>query len=84
MLPDEREVYALLGLLAKLSAGATVFSPEEKALMRRMREHREEVLAGLYGVSRDAIARNDRGRAKIDAIIRAVERICAVDGTLVN
>ncbi len=54
----------------------SAFTPEEQAVMRQMRENRETILAHLYAISKDATGRNDRGRKKIMALIRGVERIC--------
>jgi hypothetical protein len=78
MILDDVEIHRLLGLFAKLSQGASAFTPEEEDLMRRLRENRDTILTELYAISGNAVARNRRGREKLLLLVKAVERICGV------
>lgn len=75
---DLWEIDRIQGILAKLAdeAPENAFTEEERAIMRRLREHREVVLAELYAIAKDAIPQNRRGREKILSLIRGVEKIC--------
>ena len=78
MLGDELDIVRMETILRKLAdeAPTSAFTADEQAMMRRLRENRDAILAQLYTIAKDAIARNDRGRRKILAVIRGVERIC--------
>ena len=78
MIGYDPELVRMEGILHKLADDTplSAFTPDEVALMRRMRENRDVILAQLYTIAKDAIAVNDRGRRKILALIRGVERIC--------
>jgi hypothetical protein len=84
MVLDEVEIHQLLVLFKKLSEGAGGFTPEEKDLMRRLRENRDAVLPELYAISGEAIGRNQRGREKLLLLIKAVERICGAGSITPN
>ena len=74
----DQEVAGMQVLIMKLASGVLTqnFTPEEAELIQKMRENKETILRILYDELKMVHSANDRGREKLDNLIRMVEKIC--------
>ena len=72
------ELEALLGKLAARDPSPSGFTPRERELMSLLRANREVVLRQLHAVVGAHTGINERGRAKIVALVEGIEKICAL------
>lgn len=76
---DPSMVAELERLIAKLAAapGQPAFTPRERELMESIRAARDSILPSLHAEIGRYRGLNDRGREKLEALVVAIERICA-------
>ena len=75
---NQTEIARMQVLIMKLASGVMTqnFTQEEVALLEKMRANKETILKILHEEMRLATSVNDRGREKINNLIRMVEKIC--------